>query len=121
MNDQILEPDFTSIKTEHVTLPYRSEPYLRFSYTDPMLSQYEVTVIADSKPEHLKDKEDEGNRIFTIIARFPRCILSEVNTHRQFSRNSASSRARSVKVTIGDVMNDPYIPLFTYNKKGMSG
>lgn len=63
----------------------------------------------------------EGARLDTIVARFPRFILSEVNTHRVFSRNSASSRARSLAVTIAEVMEDPVIPLFTANQRGMSG
>ncbi len=43
-------------------------------------------IIADSKNEF-------GDRITTFICVFPRIILAEVNTHRMFSRNSASSRA----------------------------
>lgn len=120
--------DFSSIKVENVDLPYSSNQYLRLSYNDPALSGYEVTVILDSKTQPVHEKsvleglpEDFPARLSTIIARFPRCILSEVNTHRVFSRNSASSRARSVKTTIAQVVEDPYIPLFTKNQKGMSG
>lgn len=118
-----LVPKFDSIEVNKVDLPYRNESYLRFSYSDPMLEGYEVTVIADSVPvgSEFKNGDEEGERLLTISARFPRCILSEVNTHRVFSRNSASSRARAVKATIGDIMREPYIPLFTKNKKGMSG
>lgn len=113
--------DFDTIMVSRVTLPYRREPYTRLYFKDERLSGYEVTVIADTKPLDLAGEQDEGNRMVTIVGRFPRCILSEVNTHRVFSRNSASSRARSVKTTIASVMNDPYIPLFTKNVKGMSG
>lgn len=60
-------------------------------------------------------------RVTTIVARFPRAILAELNTHRVFSRNSASSRARSIKVVIAEVMEDPYVPVFTENQKGMGG
>lgn len=114
-----LLPDFNSVVKEEVVLPYRTEPYLKFSFSDPMLEGYEVTIIADSTTGESVGLD--GERLLTIVARFPRCILSEVNTHRVFGRNSASSRARSVKATIGDVMNHPYIPLFTKNQKGMSG
>ena len=114
-----LVPDFDSVVVEEVVLPYRSEPYLKFSFSDPLLAGYEVTVIEDSIAG--AEKKTEGNRLLTAISRFPRCVLAEVNTHRVFGRNSASSRARSVKSTIGDVMNQPYIPLFTKNQKGMSG
>lgn len=133
-----LAPDFDSILLEEVTLPYRSEPYIRATFTDPKLSGYEVTMIADSVPEANKNffvkkagedvySKEEGSlglsaeRLSTIVARFPRPVLAEVNTHRVFSRNSASSRARSIKTTIRDVMEIPYIPLFTINQKGMGG
>ena len=43
-------------------------------------------IIADSRNEF-------GNRITTFVLTFPRIILAELNTHRMFSRNSASSRA----------------------------
>lgn len=61
------------------------------------------------------------NRLITMVVNFPRYILPEVNTHRVFSRNSASSRARSIRDTITQVMEDPYVPIFTRNQKGMSG
>lgn len=126
-----LAPDFDSVVIEEVVLPYRTEPYLRATFSDPMLAGYEVTVIADSLSEgeggtefYKKLPEELGlnpARLTTISARFPRAVLAEVNTHRVFSRNSASSRARSVKATIEDVMTRPYIPLFTANQKGMGG
>lgn len=123
-----LAPDFGSILVEEVSLPYSNEPYIRATFTDPMLSGYEVTMISDSIPENLTNysKKDgelglSPKRLSTIVARFPRCVLAEVNTHRVFSRNSASSRARSIKATLKDVMESPYIPLFTINQKGMGG
>lgn len=84
-----------------------------FDSEDPTLTGFYVTVACDSF--------NGENRLTSIIARYPRIILSEVNTHRVFSRNSASSRARSVKRTISDVMTDPFIPMFTRNQAGMSG
>lgn len=100
--------------------------------SDPSLHGYSVVVIADSiRPmahlDFLYDVAAERlqhlnpQRITTVVARFPRCILAEANTHRVFSRNSASSRARSIKVVIADVMEDPYVPIFTENQKGMGG
>lgn len=79
------------------------------------VSPYRVEVIADTVDA------DNNNRITTIVANFPRCVLSELNTHRVFSRNSASSRAKSAKVTMLEVLHTPYIPIFTENRKGMSG
>lgn len=116
-------PDFDNIVVDDVVLPYRERPYKRFSFSDELLGGYEVIVVADSLPVGggVCGDDLEGDRLVTLITRFPRCILAEVNTHRVFSRNSASSRARSVKTTIKDVMTNPYIPLFTVNRPGMSG
>jgi thymidylate synthase ThyX len=51
-----------------------------------------------------------------------RFVLAEFNTHRVFSRNSASSRAIPVKKQIARVMDDPAIPLtFPLEQKGMQG
>jgi len=51
---------------------------------------------------------------------FPRIVLAEWNTHRQFSRNSASSRAIPVEKMIERVESDPFIPKkFPKNQKGM--
>lgn len=97
------------------------------------LHGYSVAVIADSlvpltplsflSEKYVEDRLDflSPQRITTLVARFPRCILAELNTHRVFSRNSASSRARSIKVVIADVMEDPYVPVFTKNQRGMGG
>lgn len=97
------------------------------------LDGYSVVAIADSilssKPLDFFDPARViahgsslgPNRITTLVVRFPRLILSELNTHRVFSRNSASSRARSIKVVVTDVMESPYVPLFTENQRGMSG
>lgn len=61
-----------------------------------------------------------GHRLVTIEAEFPRCILAEVNTHRVFSRNSASSRAIPVEKMIKRVTDDPFIPVYWgKNQAGM--
>ena len=77
------------------------------------LRGYSVAIIEDSI---LGD-----SRVTTMVVRFPRCVLSEFNTHRVFSRNSASSRARSYGSTLRSVLSSPYIPLMTVNQRGMSG
>ncbi|MBS5451782.1 MAG: FAD-dependent thymidylate synthase [Coriobacteriia bacterium] len=123
-------PDWDSYVIETVNVPFSSTPTVRATFSDPMLAGYEVLVVADSLPVSCADAYDHGTydgvgldpmRLVTLVCRFPRCVLAEVNTHRVFSRNSASSRARAVKATIGAVMEDPYIPLFTMNAKGMGG
>jgi len=51
----------------------------------------------------------------------PRLVLAEFNTHRAFSRNSASSRAIPVERQLAKVREDPFIPVrFPVNKPGMS-
>ena len=61
-----------------------------------------------------------GSRIDTLLLRMPRCILSEFNTHRMFSRNAASSRAIPTARMIQQVVDDPFIPLsWGRNTKGM--
>lgn len=120
-------PDFNSVVLEEVSLPYRAESYLKASFSDPILAGYEVFVIADSVPissTYEKKKGELGlspERLTTLTVRFPRVILPEWNTHRVFSRNSASSRARSVRATIEEAMTAPHIPLWTRNQKGMAG
>lgn len=117
------EPNFDSVTVSETILPYRDEPFLQASFTDAGLREYSAIMVEDSLAFNKPDSPDEAdpNRLSTIIMRFPRPILAELNTHRVFSRNSASSRARSVKTTIAEVMNAPYVPFWTINKAGMSG
>ena len=89
---------------------------------DERLDGYRCVIVLDTVRERADSGWNTSNyRLTTMIVRFPRCILSEMNTHRIFSRNSASSRARSLKTTIKQVLEDPYVPLFTENAKGMGG
>lgn len=89
---------------------------------DARLDGYRCLIVLDTVRPNADSGWNTSNcRLTTMIVRFPRCILSEINTHRVFSRNSASSRARSLKTTIKQVLEDPYIPLFTENAKGMAG
>lgn len=103
-----------SISVKRKTVAWGAET-VEATPADRNLQGYSADIVADTI------NPDSGERLTTMVVRFPRCILPEVNTHRVFSRNSASSRARSVRTTIGGVMNDPYIPIFTRNGKGMSG
>jgi thymidylate synthase ThyX len=62
-----------------------------------------------------------GVRLTTLEVSFPRFVLSEFNTHRVFSRNSASSRAVPTSKLLDRVANDPVVPLeWGRNKAGMS-
>lgn len=62
----------------------------------------------------------DGVRLTTFVVSYPRCIHSEMLTHRMLSRNSASSRAIPVEKMIRRVEEDPFVPLyFGRNQKGM--
>lgn len=75
----------------------------------------DATIIADSVNEF-------GNRITSYVVTFPRIVLAEFNTHRLFSRNSASSRAIPTKVMFERVKENPFIPIrFQKSHKGMQG
>ena len=62
-----------------------------------------------------------GVRLTTLEVTFPRFVLAEFNTHRSFSRNSASSRAVPTSRLIERIESDPVLPLeWGRNKAGMS-
>ena len=67
----------------------------------------------------LADSVCNGHRLTTFECTFPRVILAEFNTHRMISRNAASSRAIPVEKMIQRVIDDPFIPEFRLNQKGM--
>jgi len=74
---------------------------------------FDAKVLADSV-------SPAGHRLTTLEATFPRFVLAEFNTHRVFSRNSASSRAIPVAKQLRRVLDDPYVPIeFGSNKPGM--
>jgi len=60
--------------------------------------------------EVLLDSICNGHRLTTMKVRCPRIILSEFNTHRAFSRNSASSRAIPTSKFRNRVKENPYFP-----------
>lgn len=79
---------------------------------------YAAKILADSIAVGAEREPDV--RLTTMEVTFPRFILAEFNTHRVFSRNSASSRAIPVEKRIAQVRENPFVPeAFTKNKKGM--
>jgi thymidylate synthase ThyX len=59
-------------------------------------------------------------RLTTMELTYPRFVHSEFMTHRQFSRNAASSRAIPIDTMLQKVMDDPVIPVsWGKNQKGM--
>jgi thymidylate synthase ThyX len=72
-----------------------------------------AVVIADSI-------SDQGIRITTFQLRYWRAIHAELMTHRVFSRNAGSSRARPSQAIITQVRTDPWGPLhWGANESGM--
>ena len=79
------------------------------------LNLISAEVIADSLNQF-------GERITTMKLVFPRIILAELNTHRMFNRNSASSRAIPFKKMVKIVEEQPFIPIaWQKDHKGMQG
>lgn len=74
-----------------------------------------ATLVADSTAYH-------QHRLTTVEGVIPRVVLAELNTHRDFSRNSASSRAIPFNKMIEMVQLNPFIPLaFQKDHPGMQG
>jgi len=74
---------------------------------------FDVKILADSR-------SPAGFRLTTLETTFPRFILAEFNTHRVFSRNSASSRAIPIVKQVRRVLEQPYVPIeFGSNQPGM--
>lgn len=74
-----------------------------------------ATVIEDSIDIHQQ-------RLTTLVATFPRCVLAEFNTHRQFSKSTNSSRASPFHTMLANVSERFYIPEdVRLNQSGMQG
>jgi len=70
---------------------------------------------------HSKSKLDD-NELVTFMVTYPRIIHSEMCRHREFSRNTASSRAIPFTKMLEDVKNNPFIPIAWQKKHpGMQG
>lgn len=63
-----------------------------------------------------------GSRVTTMEVVIHRFVLAEFNTHRVFSRNSASSRAIPFHKMLDRVLNDPAMPMsWPSEQRGMQG
>ena len=83
---------------------------------------FSAQVIADSLNSMVRLPDGRRPRITTMKITFPRYILAEFNTHRAFSRNSASSRAIPFKKMLKMVEENPFIPMaFQKDHSGMQG
>ena len=78
------------------------------------MSAPEAKIICDSISPN-------GDRCTTMEVKLHRFVLAELNTHRVFSRNSASSRAIPVMKILERVNHDPAMPVWWgKNQAGMS-
>jgi hypothetical protein len=115
-------PDLHDLDVTTIEVPWSKGRRVRARFHDPRLHGLMVLMVEDTIPSGASAGDPlAADRLATMIWRFPRKILPEVNTHRVFSRNSASSRARSMKTTLRQVMTDPYLPTWTLNRRGMTG
>lgn len=74
---------------------------------------YSAKVICDSISK-------EGIRLTTMELSYPRFIHSQFMTHRMFSRSCSSSRAIPIEKMIGQVLDNPALPVsWGENKPGM--
>lgn len=74
---------------------------------------YECKIIADSL-------SPAGKRLTTVTIKYPRFVHSEVLTHRDRARNSASSRAIPFAKLLNMVVTEPVIPVrWGAEQKGM--
>ena len=64
--------------------------------------------------------EQTGTMAATVRLRYPRIIHSELMTHRAFSRNASSSRAKKVKDEVDYIDENPAMPVeWGTEKRGM--
>jgi hypothetical protein len=62
----------------------------------------------------------KGMNVTTLELEYPRIIHSELMTHREFSRNAASSRAIPVKTMISNIRKNMFVPIYWgKNQSGM--
>lgn len=75
----------------------------------------QAKVVADSLSPY-------GDRLTSLEVIMPRPILAEFNTHRMFTRNSASSRAIPYEKMLEMVTTKPFVPMrWQKGHKGMQG
>lgn len=61
-----------------------------------------------------------GHRLTSIEVRYPRAVHPEGLTHRAFSRNASSNRARGTRAIIREILQDPVVPIWWgAEQKGM--
>lgn len=84
------------------------------------MSKLQVFTEGTATAKVVADSVYKKSRLISIEVEFPRPYLAEFNTHRIFTRNSASSRAIPVWKRLRMCFDRPYVPAsFGRNKGGM--
>lgn len=90
--------------------------YMTTNLSTTQVGQSTATVLARTWNPTTKQE------IITWELMYPRYIHSELMTHRQFSRNAASSRATPTRVLVEEVRKHPvFFDEVRLNQKGMTG
>lgn len=90
--------------------------YMTTNLSTTQVGQSTATVLARTWNPTTKQE------IITWELMYPRYIHSELMTHRQFSRNAASSRATPTRVLVEEVRKNPvFFDEVRLNQKGMTG
>jgi Thymidylate synthase complementing protein len=75
-----------------------------------------------AKVSILNSSQTEYSQITTfLIEGFPKPLVGEIAKHRLIAMSCQSSRAMTLSATINQIKQDPYLPSWTNNQKGMSG
>lgn len=65
---------------------------------------------------------ETGDELITYRLTYPRIILAQLNTYKQITKITASSRAQPFNKVVEVIENDPFIPLaYQRTHKGMQG
>jgi hypothetical protein len=79
-----------------------------------MLHKSQVIILNGSKTENSQVTS-------FLLQGFPKVLVGEIAKHRLIAMSCQSSRAMTVGSTIQQIKNDPYLPIWTKNQKGMNG
>ena len=60
----------------------------------------------------LKSVGPNNIELMTVFARYPRMVHADIMTHRMFSRNAKSSRAKPIRQYVKEVWSDPAEPAY---------
>lgn len=92
---------------------------MKYQNKEYNFSDFDYLYNNDITVKTVADSSILGKRVTTFLIRMPKFINAEMNTHRVFSRNVASSRANRFSQMVAEC--DYYPKLMIANHKGMQG